>query len=1048
MRNNAILKKGKSKIISVLLLTLLLVLSSVCAIACADIPDEETPYDPDFTYSEQAKDDALVPNADFTLGLAEVSNDSYPNNSITGWSFTNDTGAVSSAVKSGVVNTDIWDKAIVNLLDDADFLSYVKGTYPSINCEGKTNEEIATALIGETDGFANPARDGADKNVLMVNNISSKTTAEKLGTAQAVSSTSNVTLEKGEDAKITVYVNTHKKLTSNSAKFGANIRVSTTINSITQAQYAVSNIITDGEWKEYTIYVKGNNYTSSSISIALGLGFGDKTATYLDYAYGVAYFDNVKVEKITEDTQADFDTAISTLTATTSTLSPVSYNGAPDKKRVDAGADLKFLYDLSFDLDAYVKETDTLIEGDNTFAQGANTTFVSNAFDTTSVTNGVKVTVNKQVASLKLTKDDGKNFAVAPKGFATVKFSVKNDLSNYSTDAVKIYLVDENSNSAKPNKTLVANANQVEDGDGFITYTITVKNNFPDETTGKRSFHLLIVVGVTNPQEHTSNTFFPTGDVTVKDLTYVADTVENKEDDADYLYVESLSNASLATFSSYSLYAGNGEDFNEDEEEPVYKIKVSELNKHNIKTEVVDALDYTGVVANHRYVKEDGEETAINTSNTAGVINSKYLELTDPNNPNNKIPNYTNLPNVKTALGTVTEEDGIQPLVIYNNSATSYGFIGKSNKLAKSSTAMITLKVKVDATANAYIYVVNMNNDAEKLNVYTHKVNNVTNTLAVKVSNTNGEWKTVSFYIASGADDMNYRIEMWNGSRDGLATSAGYVFLNDIEISTFDENEEKNGHLVTGSVLKNALDDNEIEYTSATDNAIKGGILHTRALTELEKKFNDEYPDQKVSYAEKYVWVSNKDENGEGSFVYAIYNTINPETTDPYDNVTPDEEEETEEETGCGADFDSATFWLQFSTILLAVLLIGAILILVLRTIRRRTKKTSKIKARYNVKSRNQTIAKLEKAKQERLAKAKAEAEKEAQVEEEIADSDLVNTVDGDDDNDDTEYTYGEVLEDFGDDVIVDGNEVELPESEEKTEETVDAPAESEEKQD
>lgn len=1048
MRNNAILKKGKSKFISVLLLTLLLILSSVCAVACAEVPDEEDAYDPEFTFSEKAEETGLVPNSDFTLGLTEVANDAYPVNSVNGWSFTSDNGAISSAVKSGVVNTDadMWKKAIVTLLDDEDFLNYVKDEYTSVDFTDKSDEEIADAIISATDGFSAPARPDADKNVLMVNNISSKTTADKIGTAQSVSSTSSITLEKNECAKISVFVNTHKKLKGNSADFGANIRVSTTINSITQAQYAVENIITDGAWKEYVIYVKGNNYTSSSISISLGLGFGDKTGNYLDYAYGVAYFDNVTVTKAdrkddTADfTQADFDSEISALTATNSSLSSLTYNGAPDAKRVTAGTADKFLYDLSFDLDAYLTATDTKIAGDNSFAEGAKDSFKVTSYDTTSVANGVKVTVNKQVASFKLTKADGSNFAVTPEGFATVKFSVKNDLSNYSKDGVKIYLVDENSNSAKPNKTLIANANQTEEDDGFTTYTVTVKNNFPDNTTGDRSFYFLIVVGVTNPQEYTANTFFPSGDVIVKDLTYLADTVENKENDRNYLYVESLSSGNLTTFGTYALYAGNGEDYVEEDDEVTYNIKVSELNKHNIKTQIVDAVDYTGVVANHRYVVENGEETAVNTSETAGVINSENLA------------NYTALPNLATALGTVTEEDGIQPLVIYNATADSYGFIGKSSKLAKSSTAKITLKVKVDATASAYIYIVNMNNDEDKLNVYTHKVNDKTNTLAVKVTNTNGQWKTVSFYIASGADDMNYRIEMWNGARDGLSGSEGYVFVNDIEISTFTENEEKNGHLVTGSVLKAALDDNEIEYASATDNAIKNGVLHTRALTELEKQFNEEYPDQKVEYAEKYVWVSNKNDAGEGSFVYAIYNTINPVTTDPYDSITPEEEEEVEEESGCGADFDSATFWLQFSTILLAVLLVGSVLLLVLRTIRRRTKKASKIKARYNVKSRNQTLSKLEKAKQERLARAKAEAEEKANAEEEVENSDLVNTVDGDDDNDDTEYTYGEVLEDFGDDVVVDGNEVELPESEEVNEETTEVseetPAEGEEKQD
>ena len=1030
MRNNAILKKGKSKFISVLLLTLLLILSSVCAVACADVPDDTDNYDPDFTYNETTSDDDLITNPNFTNGLTEVANDAYPNNSINGWSFTNDTGAVSSAVKSGVVNTtdDMWKKAIVSLLGDDDFLNYVKAEYTDIDYEGKSNEEIATSLISANNGFASPARTGADDNVLMVNNISSKTTADKIGTAQSVSSTSSVTLEKDEYAKITIAVNTHKNIKGNSAEFGANIRISTTVNSITQAQYAVKNILTNGEWKEYTIYVKGNNYTSSSISIALGLGFGDKTSNYLEYVYGVAFFDDVKVEKIEKE---DYENAIGTKVATESSLSAVTYNGNPDAKRVNAGADLDFFYDLSFDLDAYLTSNDTKIAGDTTFAQGANATFVSNSFDT-SVAGEVKATVNKQVTSFKLTKDSGNNFEVGPESFATIKFSIKNNLTNYTKDGVKIYLVDENSNAAKPNKTLIANTNQVEEGDGFVTYTVTVKNNFDDNSTGDRSFYILVVVGVSNPQEYTENTFFPTGDVTVKGLTYISDTVENKEDDRNYLYVESLSSGNLDNFGTYALHAGNAEEDEKEEEEVVYNVKVSELNKHNIKTQVVDAVDYMGVVANHRYVVENGEETAINTSETAGVINSKNLA------------NYTNLPNVNTALGTVAEEDGIQPLVIYNATADSYGFIGKSNNLAKSSTAKITLKVKVSTDANAYIYIVNMNNDDDKLNVYTHKVGDVTNSLAVKVPTTNGEWKTVSFYIASGADAMNYRVEMWNGSRDGASTSTGYVFFNEIEITTFTENEEKNGHLVTGSVLKTALDNNEIEYVDATDIKIKNGILHAKALTELEKQFNEEYPDQKVTYPEKYVWVSNKNANGEGNFVYAIYNTINPETTNPYDSIT-EEEEETEEESGCATNFDSATFWLQFSTILLAVLLIGAILILVLRTIRRRTKKASKIKARYNVKSRNQTLAKLEKAKQERIAKALADAEK-ANQEEAPADSDLVNTVDGDDDADDTEYTYGEVLEDFGDDVVVDGNEVELPESEEVPSE--ETSAEGEEKQD
>ena len=188
------------------------------------------------------------------------------------------------------------------------------------------------------------------------------------------------------------------------------------------------------------------------------------------------------------------------------------------------------------------------------------------------------------------------------------------------------------------------------------------------------------------------------------------------------------------------------------------------------------------------------------------------------------------------------------------------------------------------------------------------------------------------------------------------------------------------------------------------------GILYKRALTDLEVKYNAEESGN-ISYPAKYVYVDNTQADGSKTFVYAIYNTINPVETDPYASV---EDEEEEEESGCTAQVDSATFWLQFSSILLAVVLVFAMIMLLVKTLRRRHTKKKKVRSRYSVTSRNKTVkATKEKAEKKTL---------DTLMSDETSDDNEEETAE-----EETEYTYGEVLEDFSDEVEIDGKTIELP---------------------
>ena len=153
--------------------------------------------------------------------------------------------------------------------------------------------------------------------------------------------------------------------------------------------------------------------------------------------------------------------------------------------------------------------------------------------------------------------------------------------------------------------------------------------------------------------------------------------------------------------------------------------------------------------------------------------------------------------------------------------------------------------------------------------------------------------------------------------------------------------------------------------------------------------------------------------------------------TDPYDNL-PQEEESA----GCSTGADPSTFWLSFSSILLAAVIVLALIALIVKNvIRKHNSAKSDVAIQYKVKSRAETHKAIRKAQEKKAEKEAAENDEVApdQADENAEDAEPVNETEAESETDvadnsaeedsenpedkttiETDYVYGDV-QDFGD---------------------------------
>lgn len=978
------------------LIALLSVLFVFCtcafAVACNNSSDSSDDSSTK-TYSYTETDTKIISNANFVYGTHDKTASDFPITSPTGWTRSADNSATTSNVNSGVVSVSsaAWDKLFDTLYEDSDFVKYYEYKFKA-DLEGKTDEE-KKAFIKEK--YANPEThaDAPDNFVYMLNNYSS---VLGKGTAQRVASSSTVSVKKGEVYKISVWVKTLAQNTK-----GANIRFTTSINNNSQAEFRIDNI-KNTDWTEYTVYFVANGDYDCTFRVMLGLGYGNGKSTYTeDYAEGTVFFDDVKAEKIeAADMPAAFDG--------TKTL----VFGSEDALSVSPTGNNVFKFDMNFDTTAYFTKAVALtsVTGALTTSNAGIAQTGTGSYDNTT---GV-ATVNK--ASYTLTVKDGtNNFKITTadeddyEKYMLVSFKLKNELNKLGSTDITVNVVDIYNDEPNPtNGKAVATFSTVATDDEYTTCYILVKNDFRNQP---REFYLELVIGPTDIKSVTAAADYASGTVTIKDIKaaegYISsEQYPDKEDDLQYKLYSFFSSGANATV---ALYAGYNADYAEQHDTATYSLTPAKGNVGQILTQPTAVNGYSGIVSNHVYVKgeEHGDdlETKINdrlnldgAKGYAGLINTKYLVSYETGD--------NNLPAI--LAGLYTADKNIQPIVINNKTADHYGFIGAQQTVAASSYAKVTVKIKVFDDAKAYVYLVDTSKAEKEVLEFANFTVNTTDglkngaingttysaadhkfMLTVDKNATVGDdgFVEVTFYIATGTDAKSFRVEVWNGGRDGATETAsqGYVVINSIEVVTSSAFTEPTSWQTAFDTTGNPLFDATIGGFNANGNEL---IAYLRELTETEKKFNKEYPDKAISYKSSYVWASND------TTIYAVFNTVNPVEKNPYDDIDPEEKG-----SGCKTSSDPSTFWLSFSSITLAVVLVLAIAALFIKRFRARRKANkSDVKAQYKVKSRTESQKAINKAKEQKAAKSAVlpDADTNAQTEETDGQTEIAQDVNTD----------------------------------------------------
>ena len=1027
MTRSNYLKTNKSKLVLIFLLIGILCLS-LFGVACSSSSSDSD--EPTYTYTE--KDDGIISNPYFTYGTVDVKLTSFPKTSITGWSRSNDSNAKqSSSAPSGAINVsdEGWTE-LLNTLYSKDAILNFAGISKSDAKEAikeekgdddytPTDAEIKEYIIDNAIKvkFANPhTHDGAKDNmVYMLNNYLSST-YQGTGTSQKITSSTEVTLNKGEYAKISVWM-----YTANLNDFGASLRINSNFNGTAQSEFAIYNIDTNGAWKQYSVYVKADDEFATTFKLALGLGYS------LNYGVeGTVYFDDVKVEHLTVE---KFNQAVN---GKNQKLSSMVYDGE-DGFLINADniSDNDYvLYDLDLDTSSYLDDvafgTNDITANVTTSSEGpagnglfkdttppSITELIVSDQSTQNGKNAIKITVDKASYTLNLKNSA---FALASEKYAYIEFYVKNELDKFGSTSITFNVIDKLGN-AEEVRTSVATISEVNDE--WQKVSLVIKNNFDkDVYTDTRTFDIQIVVGPTDVSSLKYAYEYASGNVTITTPTIATGKTYQYEDNGDetanYNLYQLFSGTATATT---ALYAGLNNDYTDSSDTESYSFTTSKSDVAQIINSPARVSGYQGIVANHFYIKEDqtGLSRDIDTrtgdgvnGSYAGLINTKYLN------------NYT-INGLASALSFTPTDDekNIQPIMIYNNTLDSYGFIGQSKTISSSSYAKVSVTLRVydvDATekATAYVYLVDVSETEKKVMTFNDFTDNKgTNylgkdmQLALAVDSTmmtSDGWVTVDFFVATGTNAKTFRVEVWNGSRDEVAKSRGFVFVKNINVSTSGAFSEPTKWEDTFAVSGNPL------YTEVKENGqiLTQTLLYKRALTDIEKQYNKEQSESSkiISYAENYVWAKNS------TMIYAIYNTIDPVEVDPYDS----ESEDDTTSSGCTAETDPSTFWLSFSSILLGVALILAIIMLFIKNIRRRRKANrSDAKSHYKVTSRVRPQKKSKQTKDDEVEEYEEEYEEEvvedaeSDVQDENEQEDAEQTDGENDEKSLDDYVYGDV---------------------------------------
>ena len=512
----------------------------------------------------------------------------------------------------------------------------------------------------------------------------------------------------------------------------------------------VKNINTEGVtdnngWVNYTFYLKGCSYASSTFKVVLGLGQSSVKTSREEVVSGYAFFDDVTC-KILSDSD-DAGEGFSAVTNSTDVTNVTIANTAKEKL-INADTDKNVVFGLDMDK---VEKSFTAMTLDSSIAPKLTeekakngVTYVSakydkdgNAFtdkvpfgslalttasDITEVTSfaTVAAATEGKLAAIKddftkseafskdeillLLSGDGaaytaevETFSVDAGEYLAISFFLKtSDVLNYTGAGVK--LVDEYDREillSNVNTTTATTVDLDTDDDvkkediyaGWQQCFFFIHN----ETDTNQSFKMYFTYGTTTIVGSKVSDYY----AGYAALTNVETRAMNEK---EYGYVSEGTYAKKFVLEGEEKVEKKGTSFDE----------ASEVGR-DITAMPANAINYKGVYGGSGFVNGTSTDSRLNEYAYAGLINKEYADKIDEDG--NAVEGYDWLPNADALIG-----DATQPLVIYNNNDAdlSYGFIGNSQSISATSYGTVSVRVKVSANAQANVYLIDMDDKSHE----------------------------------------------------------------------------------------------------------------------------------------------------------------------------------------------------------------------------------------------------------------------------------------------------------------------------------------------
>lgn len=978
--------KFNFKTLTVLILSLVLCCSLAFTAACSS---GETSSSSSSTEDETVypSDVQTITNGDFEFSTFKTEAKNFPVSSSIGWTLTRDSYnssyAPTSKYSSGIIDTD--ETAYAAIAESAGFkkdgdVYYNPGTpysyslvdYPFV----ETNED------GELDNEDKLPMKGS--KILMIHN---ETSDEGEGTAQKFTSGSTLSLTKGTYGKISLWVKTYALKTAYDVKnYGAYVAIENTVSS-SLSPVMIKNINTNGEWVKYTIYLRANELADSSFKVVLGLGSGSGKFKN-QYVEGFAYFDDVTFTEITAE-----DYNASGASKTFSLFTKDGENASDDDLVLNAdnsvlsNADKKFSdkkYAISHVGGAYTSQSFNATEtsgkaddkGETSVSAAVNkinsSKFAGDEALVAPVTSGSAIYAVKNNAETNTVGDfeyTTGEFSVDAGEYYAYSFFAKSYLDMTSRTGLSITVNDLGASGVSVKKSttslvsdLCTNDYENEQYKNWQKYTVLVSNtvDLSTDSPKARNFSLTFTFGEDGADNWTK----------AKGYFVIAGLESKRLTEAEYNFANTTNAVKVSLTADLPNGVAGDETSNDS-----YGFTYSSVDALNIKNGVAsNVLSYTGVVGNSKAVGGANDNVYSDDNVLAGVINTDGL--TDSNKAGLTSAQVAEI----EKLGKTGDNKHLQPLMINNLTAASYGFYGNSATLSANTVTLYSVKVKTFGNAKAYVYLADANALdgfnvlSVKADQYTHDgvtVNSVDKPFAVEVGSgyqekTNDGWYVVYIAVATGNQSKNVRIELWNGSRDGSVKSQGVVLFDSVSSSSIDLD-----------TFKAKLD---VSYGDTDDTATKTN--YTRKPTKVLKDDDNgsltyeltgkKYSESTLTYEQEAVYTVYKNSGAViGSFetidaVDEIDNrTLGSVSDDSSDDDSSDEEEETD---------DAGFSWaLQITSIIIAAVLIVLLIVVLIRMLVKKSGKNRTVtKTYYNRDSRDKATEKaIAKNAKQKAIKAK-----------------------------------------------------------------------------